>query len=76
MVIDAFRKDQNKRFYQAVALFNDRLEGKDNWAQLEFEGQVYDNFQEFDFIKIYIWNQGKKVFEIKNIEFSLEVYKS
>jgi hypothetical protein len=76
LVIDAFRKDQNKRFYQAVALFNDRLEGKDNWAQLEFEGQVYDNFQEFDFIKIYIWNQGKKVFEIKNIEFSLEVYKS
>jgi hypothetical protein len=76
LVIDAYTKDENSRYYKAIELFNDRLEGQKSWAHLEFEGQVYDNFQEYDFVKIYIWNSGQKTFLIKNIEVAFDIYKN
>jgi hypothetical protein len=75
LVIDAYTEDQKKRYYRAIDLFNDRLEGQENWAHLEFEGQVYDNLQEYDFVKIYIWNLGAKTFLIKDVEMVFETYK-
>lgn len=76
LVIDAYTKDQKKRYYKAVDLFNDRLEGRENWAHLQFEGQIYDNFQEYDFVKFYIWNQGKKNFLVKDVQIRLDTYKN
>jgi hypothetical protein len=75
LVIDAYTEDQKKRYYRAIDLFNDRLEGQENWAHLEFEGQVYDNFQEYDFVKIYIWDPGAKTFLIKDVEMIFETYR-
>jgi hypothetical protein len=76
LVIDAYTKDQKKRYYRTVELLNDRFEGQKEWAHLVFEGQIYDNFQEYDFVKFYIWNQGKKSFEVKDIEIRFDTYKN
>ena len=76
LVIDAFNTDLSKRYYKTIDLFNDRLEGKKYWKKLEFEGMIHDNFQEFDNVKIYIWNQGKKRFKIRNCKIVIEKFKS
>ncbi len=76
LIIDASNGDFSKRYYKSVDLFNDRYEGKDKWVKLAFEGQILDNFQEYDQVKIYIWNQGKKSFKIRNCKIVLEEYKS
>jgi hypothetical protein len=76
LVIDATSYDLKHRFYKTVDLFNDRLEGKNHWEKLEFEGIVHDNFQEYQKVLIYIWNQGKKKFKIRNFKIVLEEYKS
>lgn len=77
LVIDAYKADNSKRYYRAVDLFNDRYEGENGeWVPLIFEGQVYDYLQEYDFIRVYIWNQGKKSFSIQKIKMTLEVYKA
>ena len=76
LVIDAYNSDLSKRYYKTVDLFNDRYEGKNEWVKLVFEGQILDNFQEYDQVKIYIWNQGKKNFKIRNCKIVLEEFKS
>lgn len=75
LVIDAYSKNGEKRYYKAVELFNDRLEGFGNWVKLEFSDQIYDNFQEFDEVKIYLWNVGKKHFFIRKMKVKIGFYK-
>lgn len=74
LVIDAFSKDKSKRYYKAVDLFNDRKEGTESWTKLMFEGQIHDNLNEYEFVNIYIWNLGKKEFEIKNYKSKIESF--
>ena len=76
LVIDAFSGDEKKRYYKSIDLFNDREEGKEEWAKLSFEVNVHDYLQEYDHVKIYIWNPGKKKFILQNIKIVLEEYKS
>jgi hypothetical protein len=76
LVIDAYNEGYKKRNYTTIEIFNDRFEGQKNWANLEFEGQIYDNLQEYEFIKIYIWNQRGKTFWLKDVEIILDTYKN
>lgn len=77
LVIDAYNKDNSKRYYKTVDLFNDRLEGHGKWSEpLIFEGHVHDYLQEYDFVKIYIWNQSRQELELRNVKIALEKYKS
>lgn len=76
LVLDAYTKNDKKRYYKAIELYNDRLEGFGNWVKIEFSDQIYDNFQEFDELKVYIWNQGKKHFFIKNMKVVVSLYKA
>jgi hypothetical protein len=76
LVVDGSTFDFKKRYYKSIDLFNDRFEGKKEWEKLEFQGIIQDNFQEFEKVAIYIWNQGKRNFKIRNIQIILEKYKS
>lgn len=77
LVIDASSDDLDKKYYYAYDLFNDREEGKGEWSDLlTFEGIIYDNFQEYDNIKIYIWNIKGQTFDVRNVKYTISVYKS
>lgn len=77
LVIDAFKSDESKRYYKAIELFNDRQEGKSDWSEnLVFEGHIHDYLQEYDAVKIYIWNPGKQHFQIRNLQIRLEKYQA
>ena len=76
LVVDAYNSAGNKRSYTAVELFNDRFEGQNDWKSLTFEGQIYDYLSEYDTIRVYIWNQGKKRLLLRNIRIAIEEYKS
>jgi hypothetical protein len=75
LIIDARNKEKSKRFYKSVELFNDKFEGRNKWKKLIFEDQILDNFQEYDFVSLYFWNQSKKTFLIRNCKIVLEKYK-
>ena len=74
LAIDASDKDSDKRFYHTFELYNDQLEAKDDWKHLIFEQKLDDYEKEYNEIKIYIWNKGKKEFEVKNIKYSISSY--
>lgn len=74
LVVDAISLDDNFRYYNSTELFNDRLEGIDTWEHLIFENQVYDNFQQVDQLKIYIWNKGKRKIALKDIHVRFYIY--
>lgn len=74
LVVDAVSSDDNFRYYKSTELHNDRLEGMDNWKHLIFENQVYDNFQQIDQLKIYIWNKGKRKVALKDIHIRFYIY--
>ena len=76
LVVDGSSFDFKSRYYKSIDLFNDRFEGQKDWKKLEFEGIVHDNFQQFEKVAIYIWNQGKRNFKIRNIQIRVEKYKS
>ena len=75
--MDAYNsKDLNKRFYLANEMYNDKNDKPNSWKKFVLETLISDCFQEFDTIKIYIWNQSKKEFYIKNVKITLEEYKN
>lgn len=76
LVIDASNSKTGELYYLAVPLYNDKLEGLNSWAPLVFEGQILDNFQKYDQLKIYIWNRDGKEFELRNVKVVMEEYKS
>ncbi|MCR9171852.1 MAG: hypothetical protein NXI10_05130 [bacterium] len=76
LVIHATDKDSDFTHYHAIPLFNDRLEGVNEWAPISFSGQIPDHFNDFEKVKIYIWNQGKETFELRNIRIFIDTYKS
>jgi len=76
LVIDASNSKTGEIYYLAVPLYNDKLEGVNDWAPLVFQGQILDNFQKYDQLKIYIWNRDGKEFELRNVKIIAEEYKS
>lgn len=77
LVINATSDDHDERYYYAYDLYNDREEGKGEWSEpLIFEGIIYDNFQEYDKVRISIWNKKGQSFEIRNVKYTVSVYKS
>jgi hypothetical protein len=76
LVADLWNKDGTKRSYISTELFIDKFEAKTNWAKISFEGELLDNLQEYDFIKMYIWNQSRSTLYIKNATFCLQQFKS
>lgn len=75
LVIDAAKEGVNHRFYKSIDLFNDKEEGRGEWKSLVFESQVYDFLEEYDQFTVYIWNAGKHRFQLKNVHYSLQVYR-
>ncbi|HLP54053.1 MAG TPA: hypothetical protein VK151_03455 [Fluviicola sp.] len=75
LVIDASSSKTKKRYYKSVDLFNDREEGRDGWVKLEFEVQIHDYLQEYETVRLYIWNQGRQEFRLRNVKMILEEYK-
>ena len=76
LVIHAIDKDSPFTHYHAVPLYNDRLGGINEWASLSFSGQIPDHFNDFEKVKIYIWNQGKQEFDLRNVRILVDTYKS
>lgn len=76
LVIDAYNKDETRKFYQAIEIFNDRYEAINDWKKLRFQGLIHDNFQEYEEVKFYIWNPTGKWVDLKNIKFTIDKYKS
>jgi hypothetical protein len=77
LVIDAHSKDEKLRHYQSIPLYNDRFEGKNNWTKFVFEESAdIDCLKQYDVIRIYIFNSGKKHFSLKNAQFKINVYQS
>lgn len=76
LVVHAFTNDQSKSYYRAMPLFNDRLEGVSDWAEISFSGQIPDHFKEFDQVKIYVWNKDQEHFELRNLKISVDQYTS
>ncbi len=74
LVIDAHSKDEKLRHYQAIPLYNDRFEAKNHWTKFVFEeSSDIDCLQQYDVIRIYIFNSGKKHFMLKNVQFKINV---
>jgi hypothetical protein len=74
LVIDAYKQDQSMRYYRAVPLFADKFEGKNDWSTFVFEeGTDIDCLKKYDFLRIYIWNSGKKSFQIRNVKYWVKV---
>lgn len=77
LVIDAYTKSESKRYYKAIDLFNDREEGRLDWSEtLVFEGHIHDYLQEYDEVKIYLWNPGKQHLQIRHLQIQLDTYKA
>ena len=76
LVVDAKNEKTGASYYRALPLHNDRFEGVDEWAHIEFESLIPDNLQTLESINIYIWNKGGKEFKVKNFKIILEEYKS
>ncbi|ASS49151.1 MAG: hypothetical protein A3D31_04515 [Candidatus Fluviicola riflensis] len=75
LVIDASSSKTKKRYYKSIDLFNDREEGRHGWVKLDFESQIHDYLQEYETVRVYIWNQGKQQFRLRNVKMVLEEYK-
>jgi len=76
LVLEATNKDGTKQSYNAIPLFNDKLEGLNKWAPLYIELQIHDYFQAYEIIRIYIWNKDGNNIHLKNIKYTLETYKA
>lgn len=76
LVIHAIDDDSEFTYYRAIPLINDRLEGVNEWASVAFSGQIPDHFNDFERVKIYIWNKGKRRFRLRNIRIFVDLYKS
>lgn len=77
LVIDAHSKDEKLRHYQAIPLYNDRFEAKNQWTKFVFEeSSDIDCLQQYDVVRIYIFNSGKKHFKLKNVQFKINLYQS
>lgn len=76
LVIHATDNDSDFNHYHAIPLVNDRLEGVNSWAELSFSGQIPDHFNDFEEVKIYIWNQSGEKFELRNVQIYVDTYKS
>lgn len=75
LVVDGTSIDHTDyRAYISTELYNDRFEGKNEWKHLVFEGQMLDNFQYLDKVSMFIYNQSKKSFFLKNVKFTLYTY--
>lgn len=74
IVYDAYSSDESKRYYRAQELYFDKLEGRNEWSHYDSEEIIPDNFDDYDFIKVYIWNKSGKTFDIKNFKIVLEEY--
>ncbi len=74
LVVDATNNKEDKRYYNAIPLYNDLLK-KDDWEHMIIETDIMDVLQEFDKLTIYIWNKGHKEFKLKNMRFIVEEYK-
>lgn len=75
LVVDAAREGLKHRFYKAIDLHNDKLEARNTWKSLVFETQVYDFLEEYDHVTVYIWNPGKRHFQLRNIRFLMQCYR-
>lgn len=73
-VVDAYNTGFENRNYKIMPLYNDIYEGKNAWKQLTFETQIYDYMEKCSEVKIYVWNPGKRTFELKNIRIELLVF--
>lgn len=76
LVIHATDDDSDFTHYHAIPLYNDKLAGIKEWTDLSFSGQIPDHFNDFERVKIYIWNQGKETFDLRNIRIFIDTYKS
>lgn len=76
LVIHATDNDSEFNHYHAIPLYNDKLAGINEWTNLSFSGQIPDHFNDFEHVKIYIWNQGKETFDLRNIRIFIDTYKS
>lgn len=74
LVIDAANQERTKMYYDAIEFFNDRFEGLKGWEKATFSGLIPDYFQEFDQVKIYIWNKRHNAFELRNVKITLDTY--
>lgn len=75
LVLDAVSKDKTHRFYRCIPFYNDLRDGGGKWVTVEMSGQVYDNLYQYDTISIYIWNQSRKNFILKDAHIELDVYR-
>lgn len=75
VVYDAYSKDGVKRYYRAQELYFDKLEGRNEWCHYDSEEIIPDNFDDYDYLKVYIWNDSDKIFDVKNVKVVLEEYR-
>jgi hypothetical protein len=76
LVVHATDDDSDFMHYHAIPLYNDRLEGVGRWGEVSLSGQIPDHFNDFEHVKMYIWNQGKEAFQLRNVQMYIDTYKS
>jgi hypothetical protein len=76
LVIHAMDDDSPFTHYHAIPLYNDRLAGINEWTSVSLSGQIPDHFNDFEKVKIYIWNRGKQSFDLRNVRIIVDTYKS
>lgn len=76
LVIHATDEDSDFIHYHAIPLYNDKLAGINEWAPVSLSGQIPDHFNDFEKVTMFIWNQGKETFDLRNIRIFIDLYKS
>lgn len=75
LVVDATHSESPKRYYRTMPLYHDKWSPSNEWEFVQLEGTIYDTFQDFDKVGIYLWNPGGNHFSIRNVRFELDTYK-
>lgn len=76
LVVHATDDDSDFTHYHAIPLYNDRLNGVGKWGEVSLSGQIPDHFNDFEQVKMYLWNQGRESFQLRNIQMYIDTYKS
>lgn len=76
LVLDAYESNHTSNFFAIYELSNDRVSERGKWTNLHFQGTIPDNFQQYDSLKIFIYNPKGKKLKLKNVRYLMDEYKS
>ncbi len=74
LVTDSYSTIDNSREYTATPIYTYFEEGQGNFSSSIIHKELFVCYNQKDFVNIYIWNQNKKKFKIKDLKIKIYEY--